>query len=405
VQSFNPTYFDVDSGSGASGLGLIGGGGSFDSIDGGFGGGGSNHNDFSGVGAGGFGGGGGGIFSSSSNVGGNGGFGGGGGGAHSAPGGNGGFGGGGGDNSALGGGVGGGGAGAFTFAGGGAGFGGAVFVRAGGSLTLGNSGASRSISGGSVTVAAATATKKSGAAAGTGLFLMGGTTTIFDIASRYTIGDSVADDSLSTLPAGQSYTAGGGSGAAITKQGAGMLVFSAVNTYAGATAINAGILRLASPGSTTKSTTSVAAAGTLTGDGNSGTVGSFGTLAPGSPANPQGTLHITGALHVQLGALTCFHADGINAISDLNVSGNATLNGIARIDFSSAPVAGATYFPLTAGTVSGTFAGYETNMPNLTGHFNYTNPVTFTVDASDVLFRNGMEQPISDSPCAAAFAN
>ena len=405
VQGFDASYFEVDSGAGTTGLGLIGGGGYYGSLDGGFGGGGYFNGNQSIGGSGGFGGGGGrGDGGGGSSGGGNGGFGGGGGGANSAPGGNGGFGGGSGFNSASGGGIGGGGGG--VFAGGGAAFGGAVFLRAGGSLTVRNTGASGGMTGGSVTVAAATANTKSGAAAGSGMFLMTAATTIFDIAGTYAISDTLADDSISTLPAGQGYAAGNGAGAAIAKQGTGTLVFSGASTYAGATTISAGVLRIVSPGNIHYSTTSIAAAGTLTGTGTSGTVNSFGTVAPGTAAVPQGTLHVSGALHLQLGALSCFHADGTNAISDLNVTGGVTLNGIARIDFSSGPSVGAMYFPINAGSVGGTFSGYETNMPNLLGHFTYgATSVTFTVDASDVVFRNGMEQSINDSPCIAAFAN
>ena len=404
AQGFDPSSFEIDTGSGTTGLGLIGGGGNFGSPDGGFGGGGFSNGNAVG-GAGGFGGGGGrGDGDADSGGGGKGGFGGGGGGGIGGAGGDGGFGGGSGYGSASGAGIGGGGAG--VFAGGGAGFGGAVFVRAGSSLTVANTGTSKSISGGSVTAAAEIpGGTKSGAAAGSGLFLMSAATTVFDIVSSYAISDTVADDSLSTLPTGQSYTAGNGAGATITKQGTGTLILSSANTYAGATTINAGALRLASPGSIANSITTIAGAGTLTGDGTSGTVSSFGTIAPGTTSDPHGTLHVSGALHLQLGALTCFHADPVNAISGINVTGNAILNGIARIDFSGGPSVGATYFPLTAGTMSGAFAGYETNMPNLLGHFTYGASVTFTVDASDVLFRDGMELSISDSPCIAAFTN
>lgn len=388
VQGFNPVFLDVDNGSGTPGLGLIGGGTSYPANGfggvAGFGGGASVE------GKGGFGGGGGEGQGHDSG----GGFGGGSGAQGFAAGG---FGGGGGQSNFLNGGVGGG------AHGGGAGFGGAVFVRTGGSLTIQNSSATGSVSGGNL--AAGTGTNN-GAAAGSGLFLMTGATTSFDIAGKYTVGDTLADDSLSTLPAAQSYTAGNGAGAAITKQGTGTLVLSGVNTYAGATSINAGILRVTSPGNIKSSQTSVAAAGTLTGDGTVGIVDSFGTIAPGTGANPQGTLHVIGALHLQLGALTCFHADGANAVSDISMTGAATLNGIARIDFSGSPTVGMTYFPLSASSVSGTFAGYETNMPNLLGHFTYgATSVTFTVDASDVVFRNGLEQSINDSPCIAAFAN
>ena len=78
----------------------------------------------------------------------------------------------------------------------------------------------------------------------------------------------------------------------------------------------------------------------------------------------------------------------------------------ARFDFSGGPSVGTIYYPVTAASVSGTFAGYETNMPGLLGHLTYTSTnVTFTVDASDVLFRSGFGQTSSDSPCIAAFAN
>ncbi|HET7064964.1 MAG TPA: autotransporter-associated beta strand repeat-containing protein [Rudaea sp.] len=277
-----------------------------------------------------------------------------------------------------------------------------MFVRSGGILTVQNTAGHDAVSGGSVAFGTGS---NNGAAAGTGLFLMSGSVSVFDIAVSYTISDDIADDSESSLPAGNSYVPGNGAGAAIAKHGNGVLVFSGANTYAGATNIGAGIVRVESPGTIQNSATTVAEAGTLTGNGTAGSVDSFGTIAPGTTANPQSALQAA-SLHLHAGALTCFHADAINATSSMNVAGSATLSGIVRIDFSGSPSVGAMYLPLSANSVSGSFAGYETNMPNLLGHFTYgATSVTFTVDVSDVVFRNGMEQPINDSPCIAAFAN
>jgi len=390
VQGFNAADFDVDSGSGASGSGLIGGGGGVGNSSGGFGAGATVN------GNGGFGGGGGGGVGNPT-VGGRGGFGGGGG-SGLVGAGNGGFGGGGGNGSGVGG-VGGG-----SLAGGGAGFGGAVFVRSGGTLIVQSPGTSASVTGDSVGGGTGA---KSGAAAGSGLFLMSGATTTFDIAGSYTIGDALADDSTSTLPVGQSYTAGNGVGASITKQGTGTLILSGSNTYAGATIVNAGILRVAAPGNINASAVTVDASGTLTGDGSTVAIDNFGTLAPGTPSNPQGTLAVNATMRLESGALTCFHANGATtAVSDLNVTGLATINGIAHIDFSGGPTVGTMYVVLNAGSINGSFAGFETNMPNLDGSFSYApTSLTFTVTASDVLFQDGFEQSVSDSPCVAAFSN
>jgi hypothetical protein len=392
VQGFNSADFDVDSGTGASGLGLIGGGGSSIHSNAGFGGGATVN------GNGGFGGGGGGGVGNPT-AGGNGGFGGGGGsGFNGSLAASGGFGAGGGNGSGVAG------VGGASVAGGGAGFGGAIFVRTGGSLIVQSPGTGATIAGGSVVAGTAI---KNGAAAGNGLFLMSGATTTFDIAGSYAIDDGLADDSTSSLPIGQTYTPGNGAGAVITKQGTGTLVLSGTNTYAGATMVNAGALRVAVPGSINASAVAVGASGTLTGDGSTVAIDIFGTLAPGTLADPQGTLSVNGALRLESGALTCFHANGANnAVSDLNIAGSATVNGIARIDFSAGPSVGTTYVLLNAGSISGTFAGFETNMPNLDGSFNYTSTtVTFTVSASDVIFENGFEQSASDSPCIAAFVN
>lgn len=372
----------VGVGFGSGGSGSSGGGGG-----GGFGGG----------GAGSDGGGGGGCGSNGGGGGGGGGFGAGGGGG-GGPGGNGGFAGGGGEGSGnTNGGFGGtGGGGGGIGGGGGAAFGGAVFARSG-TLTVQNPYASGGISGNSVVAG------YNAAAAGTGLFLTSGINTTFDVSGSYTIFDTISDDSATSLPGG-TYTAGNGAGAAISKQGTGTLILSGADTYAGTTNVNNGILRVT--GSILGSLVDVKPGGILTGDGATGAIDSAGTLAPGTPSDTQGALTASG-LNLESGSLSCFHALGSsNASSYLNIIGAANLNGVTRIDFATGPSVGTTYTLLQATLVTGAFAGFETNMPNLDGTLAYTSTtVTFTVSSSDVIFQNGFEQSVSDSPCVAAFAN
>jgi autotransporter-associated beta strand protein len=276
-----------------------------------------------------------------------------------------------------------------------------VFVRSG-ALTVQSPGVSSHTIGNSVS--AGTGVFHNGATVGSGLFLMSGVNTTFDIAGSYTVSDAIGDDSATSLPSGNGYTAGNGAGAAITKQGTGTLILSGADTYAGTTEVNNGILRVT--GSIAGSLVDVAASGILTGDGATGAIDSAGTIAPGTKTNAQGSLTSSG-LTLEAGALSCFHALGSsNASSYLNIIGAANVNGIARIDFATGPSVGTMYTLLQATLVTGTFAGFETNMPNLDGDLSYTSTaVTFTVSSSDVIFQNGFEQSASDSPCVEAFAN
>ncbi len=233
---------------------------------------------------------------------------------------------------------------------------------------------------------------------------MSGVNTILDIAGSYAIGDTISDDSATSLPSGNSYTPGNGTGAGIAKQGIGTLVLSGTNTYAGTNEVNNGFLRVT--GSISDSLVDVSTSGILTGDGTTGAIDSAGTLAPGTSTDAQGSLTAAG-LTLEAGALTCFHASASgSAISYLNISGAANLNGVARIDFASGPSAGTMYTLVQAALVTGAFAGVETNMPNLDGTLAYGGTtVTFTVTASDVIFQNGFEQSAGDAPCEAAFGN
>lgn len=271
VQNLFSGIYNTGGGGGGGGLGGgTGGNGSTSNVNGGGGGGGGGLASGSGGTGGtqpgnpngtdgGLGGGGGGVAAGFGNTAGNGGdlgggggganfnragdggFGGGGGGAGQAGagGGNGGFGGGGGgDGSDIPGtgGVGGGNA-VSGSGGGGAGFGGAVFVRDGASLTITDG----SFDGGSVTAGNGSSSSSNGAAAGSDLFLMTGTTTTFNPTGTLTFNGTIADDSASSLPAGQTYGAGTGTGAAIAITG-GTVVFNGANTYSGGTTISGATL-------------------------------------------------------------------------------------------------------------------------------------------------------------------
>ncbi|TPO20305.1 autotransporter domain-containing protein [Mesorhizobium sp. CU2] len=118
---------------------------------------------------------------------------------------------------------------AYQSGGGGAGFGGAVFVRSGASITI----ADGSFEGGSATAGGG---YTAGASAGSDLFLMSGTVTTFNPTGTLTINGTIADDSQSSLPTGQSYGAGcavgPGCGAAIAITG-GTVVLNGANTFSG----------------------------------------------------------------------------------------------------------------------------------------------------------------------------
>lgn len=363
------------------------------------------------AGNGGFGGGGG---YGDSTIGGNGGFGGGGGGS-AGVGGNGGFGGGGAGQGI--GGVGGGGNAAFRCAGdrgfgGGAAFGGALFVRNGGTLTVRSS-----VAAGATTIHGNNLIPSTGidegsnpgAAAGRGLFLMTGASMTFDIDGHYALIDDIADESLTSLP-GPCYTPGDGAGAALIKSGTGVLELSAAdNTYVGTTAINAGVLRLT--GGTIKSDSIVAPGAALAGDGFSANVANSGMLAPGTPTDAFGTLTASGGVNFNGGSSLCIHADATGASSHLSVGGNVNLGGIVRFEFASTPPVGTAYTFVMAASAAGAFDGFETSDQSIGGVFGYqlvTTPATvsFTVIASDAVFRDGFDGPTANGElCAAAFAN
>jgi autotransporter-associated beta strand protein len=248
---------------GASGGG--GGAGASGSLGGGGGGIGASPGSGAAGGNGGFGGGGGSSVNNQPYMcqycnlglnGGNGGFGGGGGGGFNGNGGAGGFGGGGGsisgsDTAPAGysdgpGGFGGGAGGdnqeaGQSSGGGGGGMGGAIFVQAGGGLTL----AGRlTINGSQVAGGGGGQNGTAGSAFGAGLFLQGDGSVTFSpgAGQTQTVSDSIAD---------QTGSGGSGSNAgsySLKKSGAGTLVLSGANTYAGGTTVSAGVLQIGNGG-------------------------------------------------------------------------------------------------------------------------------------------------------------
>ena len=251
-----------------------------------------------------------------------------------------------------------------------------------------------------------------GSAAGSGIFLHGAGTLEFvsAIGQTQTISDAITDEVGSAIVNPPSS----GDFWGLTKSGAGTLVLGGTNAYAGAVTVNGGILRITGNNAASVST-SVAASATLSGTGQIRDVDLYGTMAPGTNLNRTGVLQVFHTVAMEAGALTCFHADGAGNSSRLLVTpvgggnpigdGAAFLQGVARIDFSVGPVPG-DYLLVSAGII-GTFSGFETNIPGLTGQLNYSaSQVTFTVIANDTIFSGSFEAPSANqSACAAAFSN
>jgi outer membrane autotransporter protein len=276
-------------------------------------------------------------------------FGGGGGGGHGQDGGDGGFGGGGGGSGYIGNegtaGFGGGQGGAtYVGGGGGSGYGGAIFVRSGGSLTVVNS----NFNSNTVTVgnagAGAAVNGAQGDAAGSGVYVMSGTTLNFSVTNNgsITVSDTISGDG------------------AVTKLGTGELILGGVNSYTGATSVDAGLLSV--NGSITSQTT-VGASGTLGGSGTiTGNVINGGIFAPG---NSIGQLNITGNYTQNPGSTLEIEIDDAGLSDVVAVDGDISLNGALSVkgDPLGTFTAGQSYTFLTfTGNRTGTFASYTDDL-------------------------------------------
>jgi len=154
----------------------------------------------------------------------------------------------------------------------------------------------------------------------------------------------------------------GGTGGSLTKTGAGTLTLSGINTYTGATVVDAGILSV--NGSTAASSLiTVNAGGTLGGNGIVGnTVINGGALAPG---NSIGLLTVQGSLAFTTASSYMVEVSPANA-DRVNVTGTATLGGATvNVTFAPGTYMARRYTILNAaGGVSGTFgSAVSSNAP------------------------------------------
>ena len=186
---------------------------------------------------------------------------------------------------------------------------------------------------------------------------------------------TVGGNNLSTEVAGVIQDGGvnGGTGGSLVKTGSGTLTLSGINTYAGATVVDAGTLVV--NGSIASSVlTTVNSGGTLAGTGTVGSVlvTSGGIFAPGPSATP-GTMTVAGNLAFESGGIYLVQVDSAGA-SRADVSGTATLTG-GNVQAVFAPGSSLTrqQMILHTGGLGGTeFSGVTTNLPGFAVSLSYT---------------------------------
>jgi len=266
-----------------------------------------------------------------------------------------------------------------------------VFIRAGATLTItdGNVAATNGLTAGTGA--------SNGATAGSGLFLQAGTTTRLAATTGggLTIAGTIADDSASSVLAGQGYTAGSGVGAALvigTPSQTGTVTFSGANTYSGGTTISAGTLQVGGGGATGSITGNIANNAALAFN-RSDAVTFAGTISG------TGTLQKLGAGVLTLSAANSYVGTTAVDAGTLLVTGSPTGTGVITVAAGAAfggtgTVAGAVTVTGTlsaGGTATGALVGQlSTGALSFASGSTYREDIDTTAGTTDLVVANGV---------------
>ncbi len=269
-----------------------------------------------------------------------------------------------------------------TAGGDGGAMGGALFVNTGAVIFQGNC----SATGNSVT-----ANGGAGAFVGSDIFAVTGATLTFAPGTGNTVmlAGTIADDSLNSIPSGNSWQPGTGTGLSLTMQGPGTLVLSGANTYAGVTTVTAG--RLSVNGSI-QGGVSVASGATLGGTGTIYGGGSiFGTLSPG---NSIGTITFdtsSGPLTLESSSITNIEIDPTTSSEILVTgSGSVALGGTVNVTQDAGSYPADMRYTILEGSYTGEFD------PAVTGGLpGYTFRLSYAPNFVYLLYGNIMPPQIS----------
>jgi autotransporter-associated beta strand protein len=166
------------------------------------------------------------------------------------------------------------------------------------------------------------------------------------------------------LPFSSSYNGVISGTGSLVKSGSGTQLLGGNNTYTGSTMINGGTLEI--DGNQIQSAVIVAAGAVLNGTGIIGSVTVFGTLQPGSAANPDGILSVHGDVTFSgFSAIFAVELDGtgVGQYSQLSTAGTVDLGTFTSLDLTIG----------YAATSGDTFAGVITSA-SLVGTLGFVPP-------------------------------